>query len=142
MMAGSAHTHSAVLPVRRAARGQVEVCLITSRKGLWIFPKGWIEPGMSPERSALKEAWEEAGLRGDVRGDLIGTVVLGDRPEDHVVAVYVMEVTEVAASWPEAHARRREFVAPERAQGMVAAYLAEVLKIGLSVATERLADEA
>lgn len=41
--------------------------MITSRnKGKWIIPKGVIEPCMTPQGSALQEAFEEAGVDGDV----------------------------------------------------------------------------
>lgn len=41
--------------------------LIQKRKrgleGLWHLPMGTVEPGESPEQTAVREAWEEAGLR-------------------------------------------------------------------------------
>jgi 8-oxo-dGTP pyrophosphatase MutT (NUDIX family) len=39
--------------------------LIRARQpaGAWIFPKGHIETGESPERAALREVMEEAGVR-------------------------------------------------------------------------------
>ena len=46
------YRQSAVLPYRFSG-GDLEVLLITSRKGKrWVFPKGIIEPGLTPQRSA------------------------------------------------------------------------------------------
>ena len=53
--------------------GRLEFCLITSTgKRRWSFPKGVIDPGETPPRTALKEAAEEAGLRGEICGKAAG----------------------------------------------------------------------
>jgi len=48
----------------------ISILLVTSKKedGHWIFPKGHIEPGESPEEAALREASEEAGVDGELLG--------------------------------------------------------------------------
>ena len=47
---------------RRTPRG-VEVALVRTRpKGRWQLPKGIVDPGESPERTALREVREEAGI--------------------------------------------------------------------------------
>jgi diadenosine hexaphosphate hydrolase (ATP-forming) len=53
--------------VRRDADG-VSVLLVRARKdpGLWIFPKGHIEPGETAETTALRETYEESGVEGEV----------------------------------------------------------------------------
>jgi 8-oxo-dGTP pyrophosphatase MutT (NUDIX family) len=38
--------------------------------GVWTLPKGVIEPGQSPEETALREVAEETGLRGESLGKL------------------------------------------------------------------------
>ncbi|ODT79321.1 MAG: hypothetical protein ABS76_20970 [Pelagibacterium sp. SCN 64-44] len=54
--------------------GRVAFLLITSRRtGRWIFPKGAIEPDMTPWESAALEALEEAGVSGDIATRPIGT---------------------------------------------------------------------
>ena len=57
--------------VRRADAG-LSVLLVRAKKdpGIWIFPKGHIEPGETAEEAALRETLEEAG----VEGELIGPV--------------------------------------------------------------------
>jgi 8-oxo-dGTP pyrophosphatase MutT (NUDIX family) len=87
-----------------------QVCLITSRAGRWIIPKGMIDPGMTPEQAALQEAWEEAGLRGAIRSGSVGAYRYEKWGRTFDVAVYVMAVTDVADSWPEADFRRRRWL--------------------------------
>jgi 8-oxo-dGTP pyrophosphatase MutT (NUDIX family) len=58
--------------VRRA--GGLELCLINPRgRGSWALPKGWIEPGETPEAAALREVREETGLDGVIEDEL-GTI--------------------------------------------------------------------
>lgn len=47
--------------VVRRAGGSWEVCLIRLGEA-WSLPKGWVEPGESPERAALREVAEETDL--------------------------------------------------------------------------------
>lgn len=54
--------------------GRVVFLLITSRRtGRWIFPKGDIEPGMTPWESAALEALEEAGISGQIATEPVGS---------------------------------------------------------------------
>lgn len=54
--------------------GRVAFLLITARRsGRWIFPKGAVEPGLSPQASAALEALEEAGVSGQVAHEPIGS---------------------------------------------------------------------
>ena len=50
--------------------GRWQVLLVRSKKnpGVWIFPKGHIEPGESAVDAALRETREEAGVDGDLLG--------------------------------------------------------------------------
>jgi 8-oxo-dGTP pyrophosphatase MutT (NUDIX family) len=56
----------------RGDRADAEVLLVRAKKDptQWIFPKGHIEPGETPDAAALRELREEAG----VVGALIGKV--------------------------------------------------------------------
>ena len=58
--------------VFRADEASVRLLLVRSRKnpGIWVFPKGHIDPGESGEETALRETEEEAG----VTSELIGRV--------------------------------------------------------------------
>lgn len=54
--------------------GRVAFLLITSRRnGRWMFPKGVIEPEMTPWESAALEALEEAGVSGEIARQPIGS---------------------------------------------------------------------
>ena len=54
--------------VFRVSEGRREVLLVRSRNEShhWVFPKGHIEAGESPEETALREVREEAGSRAKV----------------------------------------------------------------------------
>ena len=92
---------SAVVPVR-FAKGEVEVLMITSRSGKrWVVPKGIIEPHLSPEESAAKEAEEEAGILGTVLPGSLGSFEYEKWGGSCSVQVFVMQVTEVKDVWLE-----------------------------------------
>jgi len=45
----------------------IEVALITVRRdGVWCLPKGLIDKGESPEKTAVREVAEETGLKGRI----------------------------------------------------------------------------
>jgi ADP-ribose pyrophosphatase YjhB (NUDIX family) len=50
--------------------GGLSVLLVRAKKdpSVWIFPKGHIEPGETPEAAALRETQEEAGVHGELLG--------------------------------------------------------------------------
>ena len=89
--------------------------LVTSRRtGRWVFPKGSVEPGMTPPAAAACEALEEAGLIGWPEPEPVGSFrTMKVRtpfswPID--VAVHAMRIDEVLDDWPEARQRKRRFV--------------------------------
>lgn len=51
--------------VSRIVDGQREYLLVEASRvrGLWVLPKGHIEPGETPEAAAVREVEEEAGVR-------------------------------------------------------------------------------
>jgi 8-oxo-dGTP pyrophosphatase MutT (NUDIX family) len=51
--------------VSRIVDGQREYLLVEARKmpGLWVLPKGHIEPGETAEAAAVREVEEESGVR-------------------------------------------------------------------------------
>lgn len=111
---------AAALPVRRHGR-DVQVCLIRRRNSTtWGVPKGLIDPGETPEETALKESWEEAGLRGRVLGSAIGTYTYEKWGITFSVAVFVMEVLETEDTWDEAELRERRWTSFTTATSLLA----------------------
>lgn len=109
------------IPFRRPSGQPLEFCVITSlKKKRWIFPKGIIDPGETPELTALKEAYEEAGLRGEIWPEPLGQFADFKWGVNLNVTVVMMEVSAVDVTWPEARIRRRRWVSPEMAIEMVA----------------------
>lgn len=105
----------AVIAVRQKAR-DVEICLIRRRySDRWGVPKGFIDPGDTPEEAALTEADEEAGLLGEILGRAIGTYEYEKRGESLTVAVYVMLVTDARKRWSEMAFRERGWFALDEA---------------------------
>ena len=102
---------AAAIPVR-----QGRVCLVTSSSGKrWVIPKGLIDPGRTAAEMALQEAWEEAGLVGVLRPDPVGSYFYEKYGGTCHVAVFLMDVTEVAEQWPEQYLRERVWLSPKDA---------------------------
>lgn len=102
----------AALPVRRDSNGELHVLLITSRESRrWIIPKGWPWADRADHLAAGEEAWEEAGVRGTLGKHPLGSFKYDKRRRDDVLpilaSVYLLEVVEVADTWPESHERKR-----------------------------------
>ena len=88
----------------------LEVCLIRRKdSGTWGIPKGFIDPGDSPEQAALKEAAEEAGLRGQILSNVVGTYDYAKRGAPFTVALFLMEVLEELKDWQEMRFRERRW---------------------------------
>jgi len=110
---------SAVIPFRRTDDG-IEVMLITTiRKKKWIIPKGVVEPGLSPRDSAAAEAFEEAGVHGHVLPEKVGEYRYRKWGGECAVSVYLMEVGEMCADWPERDMRDRRWMGVDEAAGLV-----------------------
>ena len=59
-------THAGAV-VFREAGNQVFYLVVSSSDGLnWVLPKGHIDPGETPETTALRELQEEAGVVGEI----------------------------------------------------------------------------
>ena len=54
---------SAALAYSVTQKGELRIVLVSNKsKDTFLFPKGGIEPGLSPEQNAQKECREEAGI--------------------------------------------------------------------------------
>ena len=106
---------SGVIPYR-IMDGKMEVMLITSSASKrWVIPKGLIEPNMTPEDSAAKEAWEEAGVLGQVFPNLMGIYEYYKSGCTWQVDVFLLQVETVLDNWPEAYKRKRQWVSIPKA---------------------------
>jgi len=113
------YRQSGVVAVR-TRDGAPQVLLVTSNGGArWVIPKGIVEEGHSPARSAAKEAWEEAGVTGMVSRRMIGRYGYQKWGGVCTVLVYRLDVEEIHRSWPEGHVRRRKWLAPAAAAARV-----------------------
>jgi phosphohistidine phosphatase len=68
-----------------------------------------IDPGNTPEMTALIEAHEEAGIEGRLLDPSIGTYRYKKWRVRFLVVVYVMEVLEEHAGWEEDWIRERKW---------------------------------
>jgi phosphohistidine phosphatase len=110
---------AAAIPYRLRDR-TAEFCLITSfRRGHWGVPKGIIDPGETPQQTALKEAEEEAGLFGRIEGGPLGTFEYFKWGTVLYVTVYLMRVTQVEADWQEARFRKRAWYGAHEARATI-----------------------
>src|ERR687893_1094195 len=78
-----------------------EVLLVTGKRNpkSWIFPKGHIEKGETPEQAALRETKEEAGVVGTLIGPA-GTLEYGFLGARARVEYFLVQFTR-EASQPE-----------------------------------------
>ena len=102
----------AALPVRRSPNGSLSVLLVTSRETRrWVIPKGWLWPDRDDHLAAAEEAREEAGVLGLALPNSIGSYTCCKRHPDGPIPVrvhvYLLEVREELASWPERDQRDR-----------------------------------
>ncbi|KAL2624317.1 hypothetical protein R1flu_008562 [Riccia fluitans] len=103
----------------------IEVLMITSQRGEGLlFPKGGWETDETVEEAALREALEEAGVRGDLKEKLGEWYFKSKRqqgdccPEGLCRAyMFALAVNEQLESWPEQHARQRQWFALADAVG-------------------------
>lgn len=101
-----------------------EILLITSLgTGRWIIPKGWKKQALSSWQSAAEEAWEEAGVTGVVGETEVGRFdyCKVERAGERMVTVQVFELAhrDSARTYPEKSQRRRIWLDPGKATGMV-----------------------
>lgn len=98
----------------RLVEGRTAFLLITSRRtGRWIFPKGSLIEGLSPQGTAAREAFEEAGVEGVVFDEPLGrfhTVKQRIRRQHLLVTLYPLLVTRQLDDWQDKGRRYRHWV--------------------------------
>ena len=126
------HTRKAgAIPFRRSEHG-VEFLLVTSRKGNWIFPKGYVDPGESPEEAARKEVREEAGIDGEIVGEAIGSYEESKRGGTSEVVVFLLEYrTDIP--WQESHMRERSWWTAREAACLISKKQREIFEAAVEL---------
>ena len=112
------YTQSSAIPYRKTDK-DVEILIVRSRGDRhWVVPKGIVDPGLSPQASARKEAWEEAGVEGHVHDEAIGNYRYPKWGATCEVSVYPMAVSNELpqAEWEENHRGRRWVSAVQAAE--------------------------
>ena len=113
------YPQAAAIPVRLEDR-RPRILLITSRhRRHWIVPKGLIEADQSPQEAAVAETYEEAGVRGTIVGCPVGNYDYHKWGGTCRVAVFLLQVEEELAEWPESDVRDRRWVGLKKALDMI-----------------------
>jgi len=122
---------SGVIPYR-LEQGKIEILLVSSRKKKrWVIPKGIVEPDLTPQDSAAKEALEEGGILGEVLPESVGTYIYEKWGGVCRVVVFLLKVTSLEANWLENYRERQWFSLPEARKRLDEAELKNILlKVG------------
>lgn len=108
------YEQSAVIPYRFKDE-KPEILAITNISGKrWIFPKGLVEPELTPAESAAMEAMEEAGIKGEIHPEPVGNYQYEKWGGVCKVEVYLMKVTEIHDEWQEMKRRKRKWMSPKK----------------------------
>ncbi len=100
--------------------GDIDIVLITNIKSKrWVIPKGVIELDLTPQASAVKEAYEEAGIKGIVEENEVGSYQYVKWGDICTVKVYLLKVTNLLTDWPEKDKRTRRLCSVEEALSMI-----------------------
>jgi phosphohistidine phosphatase len=114
------HDRTSAVIAGRVRGGELEICLIRNKdSGKWGIPKGIVDPGDTPEETALNEAWEEAGLHGELLGEPIGSYIHEKWGTSFRVSVFLMKITAIEDRWEEMHFRDRGWVKEEEALALL-----------------------
>jgi ADP-ribose pyrophosphatase YjhB (NUDIX family) len=84
-------THAGGIVIRHD-KGELRYLIITAKKNPehWVFPKGHINVGETPEQTAKREVLEETGVQAKIL-DFVGTTEFQTRDEAAKVKFYLME---------------------------------------------------
>lgn len=111
--------HHAGAVAFRTKGGEVEFLLVTSQRGRWIFPKGRIEAGSTPEATAIRETQEEAGIEGKLHPKALGVYRDKKSDEAYNVKMYLLEYEDNCDVWEERKFRSRKWCTYEQAAELI-----------------------
>ena len=108
-----------VIPFVRGEKG-IEVVMITSANGYWIFPKGQYEKDLGKSGTAELEADEEAGIKGLLlKKNVYRTKVYIKSGERVNLTLYALEVRTLSKKWKEDYRRERRVLSIAKAKKMI-----------------------
>jgi 8-oxo-dGTP pyrophosphatase MutT (NUDIX family) len=87
-----------------------DAVLRRTARGEYLFPKGHLEPGETPEQAAVREVAEETGLEAEIVADA-GEVSFVYGGERYLVKLFLMKVTRQSPEWDD-HAGRDAVAVP------------------------------
>lgn len=110
-------THAGGIVYRKKG-SDFEILLVTAKRNprAWIFPKGHIEDGETPEQAALREVEEEAGVVGELVGP-VGRPIKFDTPVERVRVQYFL--VRMRKESPETDGRDKRWVPFDEAAGLL-----------------------
>jgi 8-oxo-dGTP pyrophosphatase MutT (NUDIX family) len=96
-MASQKPTHAGGV-VYRIERGRPEFLLVTARRSPkdWVYPKGHIERGETPEQTAAREVEEESGVNAAIVEPL-EDIRLRIRGDDQIIRYFLMRAIKNGA---------------------------------------------
>jgi len=103
----------------RIIESRLEFLLVTSRRGNWIFPKGVVEGGETPEETARKEVEEEAGISGTVLPEPLGSYKDRKFWNDCEVRMFLLEYAGDSPRWGDAGSRAKRWCSFDDAIGLL-----------------------
>ncbi|MEZ2223419.1 NUDIX hydrolase [Rhizobium sp. RCC_161_2] len=121
MLHGELAEQTGAICTRVSADETIEVLLITtSETHHWTIPKGRAIDGLKPYEVAERKAWEKAGVRGKARENPFGyytylKVLDADNTMPSMVAVHVLEVENISATFPKSGQHITQWLTPSEA---------------------------
>jgi 8-oxo-dGTP pyrophosphatase MutT (NUDIX family) len=107
------------IPFVRSDDG-INVVMITSASGYWIFPKGQYEEKLGKRGTAEMEALEEAGVKGKVLKENTYRTKVIIRSGDQVhLTLYPLEVRSLSKKWKEDYRRERRVLSIADAKKLI-----------------------
>jgi 8-oxo-dGTP pyrophosphatase MutT (NUDIX family) len=101
---------AAALPFR-FRNGVIELLLVQTRSGnKWTIPKGIIDPGFTPQQTAIEESFEEAGLHGIVYSQQYAQFSYQKWQSTCEVTIFILRVKNIHDAWPEKEWRQRRWI--------------------------------
>lgn len=122
---------SGVIPYFYDEDNKLRIMLISKEKGVWGFPKGGVESGMTVVASAMKEAREEAGISGKP-GQFLGISRYVKKGVPQKVQWYLMSVTKEHKHYEEENVRKRKWFSVKKALDKVEDKWRPILNVALT----------